>query len=106
MAQQRWRRLDGAHLRCWAMSSSLNAISRPLVLEPAPRVARSRSRTVANGDSITLVVVRSDVQLHPEMPVAALAGLFHLGVAAVAGILGRTRRRDDGRGMCCNFGGG
>src|ERR1035437_7547086 len=40
------------------MSSSLNAISRPLVLEPAPRVARSRSRTVANGDSITLVVRR------------------------------------------------
>src|ERR1019366_9390703 len=44
--------------RCWVMSSSLNAISRPLVLEPAPRVARSRSRTVANGDSITLVVRR------------------------------------------------
>jgi len=42
-------------------------------------------------------LVRSNVQLHPEMPVAALAGLFHLGVAAVAGILGRTRCRDNGR---------
>jgi hypothetical protein len=29
-----------------------------LVLEPAPRVARSRSRTVTNGDSMTLVVRR------------------------------------------------
>ena len=36
----------------------LNAISSPLVLEPAPLVARSRKRTVANGDSITLVVRR------------------------------------------------
>jgi hypothetical protein len=40
------------------MSSNLNAISNPLVLEPAPLVARSRSRTVANGDSMTLVVRR------------------------------------------------
>ena len=40
------------------MSSSLNAISSPLVLEPAPLVARSRSRTVANGDSMMLVVRR------------------------------------------------
>src|ERR1700676_4916333 len=40
------------------MSSSLNAISSPLVLEPAPLLARSRKRTVANGDSITLVVRR------------------------------------------------
>ena len=44
--------------RCWVMSSSSNAISSPLVREPAPLVARSRSRTVANGDSITLVVRR------------------------------------------------
>ncbi len=34
------------------MPSSLNAISGPLLLEPAPLVARSRKRTVANGDSI------------------------------------------------------
>src|SRR5271168_1838209 len=40
------------------MSSSLNAISKPLVLEPAPLLVRSRRRTVANGDSITLVVRR------------------------------------------------
>jgi hypothetical protein len=40
------------------MSSSLNAISNPLVLEPAPLVARSRKRTVAKGDSMTLVVRR------------------------------------------------
>jgi len=40
------------------MSSSLKAINSPLVLEPAPLVARSRKRTVANGDSITLVVRR------------------------------------------------
>jgi hypothetical protein len=38
------------------MSSSLKAISKPLVLEPAPLVARSRKRTVAKGDSMTLVV--------------------------------------------------
>src|SRR5580704_1657122 len=40
------------------MSSSLKAISSPLALEPAPVVVRSRSRTVTNGDSITLVVRR------------------------------------------------
>jgi hypothetical protein len=39
-----------------AISSSLKAINSPLVLELAPLVARSRSRTVANGDSIALVV--------------------------------------------------
>ena len=36
------------------MSSGLNAISRPLVRESAPLVARSRDRTVANADSTTL----------------------------------------------------
>ena len=39
------------------MSSSLNT-SKPLVLEPAPLVARSRSHTVAKGGSMTLVVRR------------------------------------------------
>jgi hypothetical protein len=38
------------------MASSLKAMSNPLVRDPAPLVARSRSRTVANADSITLVV--------------------------------------------------
>src|ERR1700694_2329076 len=33
-------------------------------------------------------LVRSDVQLHPEMPVAALAGLLHLRVAGCTGVLG------------------
>src|SRR6202023_2418161 len=51
-APSRWRQ------RSCTISSSLNAISSPLVLEPAPLVARSRKRTVANGDSITLVVRR------------------------------------------------
>src|ERR1700682_5143322 len=36
-------------------------------------------------------------KLHPEVPVATLAGLLHLGVAARTRVLGRTRRRDDGR---------
>jgi hypothetical protein len=56
------RRLAGGAIgrrqRRWAMSSGLNAISRPLVRESAPMVARSRNRTVANGDSTTLVVRR------------------------------------------------
>src|SRR5271167_80195 len=42
-------------------------------------------------------LIRSDVQLHPEIPVLALAGLLHLGVASRTRVLGRTRRRDDGR---------
>src|ERR1700687_5493441 len=41
--------------------------------------------------------IRADVQLHPEVPVATLAGLLHLGVAAPPRVLGRPRRRDDGR---------
>jgi hypothetical protein len=42
-------------------------------------------------------LVRSDVQLHPKVPVAAFASLFHLGVTGRTGVFGRTRRRDDGR---------
>ena len=45
-------------LRRCAMSSSLYAISRPFVRDPAPLVTRCRNRTVANGDSITFVVRR------------------------------------------------
>src|SRR3984957_16780368 len=41
--------------------------------------------------------IRADVQLHPKVPVAALASLLHLGVASRTGVLGRTRRRNDGR---------
>ena len=37
---------------------SLKAISSPFVREPAPFVTRCRSRTVANGDSITFDVRR------------------------------------------------
>src|SRR5208283_789681 len=37
-------------------------------------------------------LICSDVQLHPEVPVLALARLLHLGVAARTGVLGRTRR--------------
>ena len=54
---RRWARLRRRHRRC-AMSSSLYAISRPFVREPAPLVTRCRNRTVANGDSITFVVRR------------------------------------------------
>jgi hypothetical protein len=42
-------------------------------------------------------LIGPDVQLHPEVPVPALARLFHLGVARRAGVFGRTGRRDDGR---------
>src|ERR1039458_1997025 len=38
----------------------------------------------------------SNVQLHAEVPGVALAGLLHLGVARRRGVLGRTRRRDEG----------
>src|SRR5262245_52522363 len=46
--------------RQWACaaSSSLNAIVKPAVREPAPFVTRSRNRTVANVDSIGFVVRR------------------------------------------------
>jgi hypothetical protein len=40
------------------MSSSLKAIRSPFVRDPAPFVTRWRSRTVANGDSITFDVHR------------------------------------------------
>jgi hypothetical protein len=41
------------------------------------------------------LVVHADVALHPEVPL--LARLVHLGVARVALVIGRTRRRNDGR---------
>jgi hypothetical protein len=41
-------------------------------------------------------LIRSDVQLHSEVPILALAGLLHLRVASRTRVLGRTRRRDDG----------
>ena len=53
----RWAALIRRH-RFWAISSSLNAMSNPFTREPAPLVTRCRSRTVAKGDSITLVVRR------------------------------------------------
>jgi hypothetical protein len=43
--------------------------------------------------------VGSHVQLHPKVPGVALAGLrglFHLGAARNGGVLGGTRRRNDG----------
>jgi len=40
-------------------------------------------------------LVSADVQLHPEVPVAALPGLLHFGVTSRTGVLGRARRGDD-----------
>jgi len=51
-------RLSPSQIRACGFPALLNAISKPLVLEPTPLVARARSRTVANGDSMTLVVRR------------------------------------------------
>ena len=48
---------QGRHRAC-AMSRSLYAIKSPFVRDPAPFVTRWRSRTVANGDSITFEVLR------------------------------------------------
>ena len=49
--------LTARHLAC-ADSISLNAIATPAAREPGPLVTRWRSRTVANVDSIGLVVRR------------------------------------------------
>ena len=40
--------------------------------------------------------VHPDVRLHSEVPLVALLGLMHLGVAGVVLVLGRGRCRDDG----------
>ena len=40
--------------------------------------------------------VHADVHLHAEVPLPTLARLVHLGVARLVGVLGRTRRADDG----------
>ena len=39
----------------------------------------------------------ADVRLHPEVPLLALAGLAHLGVARLVLVLGRGRGGDDRR---------
>ena len=41
--------------------------------------------------------IHPDMRLHPEVPLIALPGLVHLGVAGLLLVLGRGRRRDDGR---------
>jgi hypothetical protein len=41
--------------------------------------------------------IRADAQLYPEVSAANLAGLLHPRVASRTRVLGRTRRRDDGR---------
>ncbi len=51
-----------------------------------------RSRRI---DDATLI--RSDVQLIPKCQLRPLRVCFHLRVAGRTGVLGRTRRRDDGR---------
>ena len=53
----RWAELT-ARQRCCADSMSLNAIAIPAAREPGPVVTRCRSRTVAQVDSIGLVVRR------------------------------------------------
>jgi len=42
------------------------------------------------------VGVHCDVRLYAEVPLLALLGLVHLGVALTAGVLGGTRCGDDG----------
>src|SRR5262249_3952584 len=42
------------------------------------------------------VDIGTDMDLHAEIPLIALLGLVHLRVAFPLGILGRTRRMDDG----------
>src|SRR6201993_483643 len=42
-------------------------------------------------------LIGPDMQLHSEVPVPALAGLLHLGVARRTGVFGRTGSRDDRR---------
>jgi len=51
-------RVDHAPARSCADSMSLNVIASAAVRDPAPRVTLVRSRTVANVDSIGLVVRR------------------------------------------------
>ena len=41
--------------------------------------------------------IHADVRLHPEVPLVALLGLVHIGVARLVLVLGRTGRGDDGR---------
>jgi hypothetical protein len=41
------------------------------------------------------LAVHADVQLHAEVPLLALAGLVHFGIALAAGVLGRAGCRDD-----------
>src|SRR4051812_21599541 len=42
------------------------------------------------------LAVHADVQFHTEVPLLALAGLVHLGVPFLLGVLGGARRSDDG----------
>ena len=42
------------------------------------------------------LTVHTDVQLHTEIPLLPLAGLVHLGVSGLVGVLGGAGRADDG----------
>ena len=54
-------------------------------------------------DQLAAAVDR-EMPFHPEVPLVALLGLVHLGVARLAGILGRGRRIDN-RGVDNRAGG-
>lgn len=41
-------------------------------------------------------IVHTDVHLYAKVPLVALAGLMHLGIASVLTVLGRARRVDEG----------
>lgn len=44
----------------------------------------------------TTLAVHTDVQLHADIPLLALAGLVHLGVTCLVGVLGGAGGADDG----------
>src|SRR5215471_16469485 len=50
-----------------------------------------------NGVDQLAAAVDPEMPLHPKVPLLALPGLMHLGIARLVGILGRRRRIDDRR---------
>jgi hypothetical protein len=76
-------------------------IAEHLALLPVQRLGQLRDigdRGIGRSHGVDdTALIGADVQLHPEVPVRALARLVHLGVARRTGVFGRTRRRDDSR---------
>ena len=84
-------------------ATTLNTVSPPLrdsyaaTIMPLPRCRISILTVAGLIEIAALQAIDPKMRFHPEIPLVALLGLMHLGIARLVGVLGRGRRADDRR---------